>query len=146
MQAKRSQIPRAAFLLAGVAVGAVSRLWSARKSRQIEALRNSVAELRNRVEQGQAALEQKLVHIESRVEDHEARLQDVPSTTQIVEAMEGLLAKTMHSLDQRLSTQAESIELLKTTVCQTDNLLERVLESLDALRQESPDEPTPDLS
>jgi uncharacterized coiled-coil protein SlyX len=40
----------------------------------------------------------------------------------------------MQPLNQRLSTQADSIELLKTTVAQTDGLLERVLESLDALR------------
>jgi uncharacterized coiled-coil protein SlyX len=48
--------------------------------------------------------------------------------------MEQLLAKTMSSLDERLSTQAHSIEVLKTTVSQTDSLLERVLESLDSLQ------------
>jgi uncharacterized coiled-coil protein SlyX len=47
--------------------------------------------------------------------------------------MEQLLAKTMTSLDERLTTQAHSIEVLKTTVSQTDSLLERVLESLDSL-------------
>jgi uncharacterized coiled-coil protein SlyX len=48
--------------------------------------------------------------------------------------MEGLLSKTMTSLDERLTTQAHSIEVLKTTVSQTDSLLERVLESLDSLQ------------
>ena len=48
--------------------------------------------------------------------------------------MEQLLTKTMSSLDDRLSTQAHSIEVLKTTVSQTDGLLERVLESLDSLQ------------
>jgi uncharacterized coiled-coil protein SlyX len=47
--------------------------------------------------------------------------------------MEQLLSKTMTSLDERLTTQAHSIEALKTTVTQTDSLLERVLESLDSL-------------
>jgi uncharacterized coiled-coil protein SlyX len=51
--------------------------------------------------------------------------------------MEQLLSKTMASLDERLVTQARSIELLKTTVSQTDNLLERVLESLDSLQSYS---------
>ena len=48
--------------------------------------------------------------------------------------MEQLLSKTMMSLDERLTTQAHSIEALKTTVTQTDSLLERVLESLDSLQ------------
>jgi uncharacterized coiled-coil protein SlyX len=48
--------------------------------------------------------------------------------------MEQLLSKTMASLDDRLTTQARSIEVLKTTVSQTDSLLERVLESLDSLQ------------
>ena len=63
-----------------------------------------------------------------------AKLAEVPSTAQIVAAMEQLLSKTMTSLDDRLSTQAHSIEVLKTTVSQTDSLLERVLESLDSLQ------------
>jgi hypothetical protein len=40
----------------------------------------------------------------------------------------------MATLDDRLTTQAHSIEVLKTTVSQTDSLLERVLESLDSLQ------------
>ncbi len=51
--------------------------------------------------------------------------------------MEQLLSKTMSSLDERLTTQAHSIEVLKTTVSQTDSLLERVLESLDSLQSYS---------
>ncbi len=48
--------------------------------------------------------------------------------------MEQLLSKTMASLDERLTAQAQSIDLLKTTVSQTDSLLERVLESIDSLQ------------
>jgi uncharacterized coiled-coil protein SlyX len=48
--------------------------------------------------------------------------------------MEQLLTRTMASLDERLTTQANSIEVLKSTVSQTDSLLERVLESLDSLQ------------
>jgi uncharacterized coiled-coil protein SlyX len=48
--------------------------------------------------------------------------------------MEQLLSKTMANLDERLTAQAHSIEVLKTTVSQTDGLLERVLESLDSLQ------------
>ncbi len=72
--------------------------------------------------------------IETRLDEHAQKLTDVPSTSQIVAAMEQLLSKTMASLDDRLTTQARSIEVLKTTVSQTDSLLERVLESLDSLQ------------
>jgi hypothetical protein len=37
-------------------------------------------------------------------------------------------------LDRRLSDQAKSIEVLKTTVSQTDELLERVLDSIHSLQ------------
>jgi uncharacterized coiled-coil protein SlyX len=37
-------------------------------------------------------------------------------------------------LDERLTSQARSIDTLRTTVSQTDSLLERVLESLDSLQ------------
>jgi len=43
----------------------------------------------------------------------------------------------MGSLDERLSTQAQSIDVLKATVAQTDSLLERVLESLDSLQADA---------
>lgn len=130
MQTKRSQIPRGAFLIAGVAVGTAARFWSTRKSRQI-------AGLESRLEGARAEFDRTMARLESRIEEHEARLNEAPSTAQIVVAMEGLLDKTLHSLDRRLSVQSESIELLKTTVSQTGDLLERVLESLDALRSDN---------
>ena len=52
--------------------------------------------------------------------------------------MEQFLSKTMGSLDDRLTAQAQSIDVLKTTVSQTDSLLERVLESLDSLQAYTP--------
>jgi len=76
----------------------------------------------------------RFMQLEARLDEHAARLAEVPSTSQIVAAMEQLLSKTMGSLDDRLTTQAHSIEVLKTTVSQTDSLLERVLESLDSLQ------------
>jgi chromosome segregation ATPase len=81
-----------------------------------------------------AAGEARFAQVESRLEEHAARLADVPSTSQIVAAMEQLLSKTMASLDDRLTNQANSIDVLKATVSQTDSLLERVLESLDSLQ------------
>jgi uncharacterized coiled-coil protein SlyX len=72
--------------------------------------------------------------LESRLEEQSAKLAEVPTTQQIVGAMEQLISRTMNSLDERLTIQAQSIEVLKTTVTQTDSLLERVLESLDSLQ------------
>jgi uncharacterized coiled-coil protein SlyX len=127
-------VPRAALLLAGVAVGAMSRIFQSADERQIGQLRKSVADLEGRLANREALHDNRLNQLESKIGEHERRLNDVPSTSQIVAAMETLLSKTMTSLDERLATQAHSIDVLKTTVSQTDELLERVLESIDSLR------------
>jgi chromosome segregation ATPase len=100
----------------------------------IEELKNSLADLETRLAGRDSASDKRFTQIETRLEEHSVKLSQVPSTAQIVAAMEQLLAKTMSSLDDRLTTQAHSIEVLKTTVSQTDSLLERVLESLDSLQ------------
>lgn len=130
-------IPRVAIFLAGVAAGALSS--SRRESAggdpaAAQDLKRSMLELEQRIAAQENAAANRFTEIESRLEEHAARLAEVPSTAQIVSAMEQLLSKTMSSLDDRLTTQAHSIEVLKTTVSQTDSLLERVLESLDSLQ------------
>ena len=97
-------------------------------------LKRSLAGLEARLQTQEAADAAHSAQVEMRLEEHAAKLADVPSTSQIVAAMEQLLSKTMASLDDRLTTQAHSIDVLKTTVSQTDSLLERVLESLDSLQ------------
>ena len=96
-----------------------------------------VQNLERRFAAQETAVEARFQQIENRLEEHSAKLALVPSTAQIVSAIEKLLSKTMGSLDDRLTTQAHSIEILKTTVSETDSLLERVLESLDSLQAES---------
>jgi len=100
----------------------------------LDDLKKSVASLETRIQSRESADMARLGQIENRLEAHSASLADVPSTSQIVAAMEQLLSKTMASLDERLTGQARSIDVLKTTVSQTDSLLERVLESLDTLQ------------
>jgi len=144
MQADRAQFSRGAVLFAGFAVGALTRaLSNARQARQIAALKVSLADIQARLAATEVERDERLRAVETRLEEHETRLNAVPSTGQIVAAMEELLSKTMLPLNQRLSAQADSIELLKTTVAQTDGLLERVLESLDALRQAPPETDPP---
>ena len=132
--------PRVALFLAGVAAAALTR--PRRESvgmdpAALDDLKRSLKGLESRIESQEAAGVTRFEKIESRLEEHAVRLADVPSTSQIVAAMEQLLTKTMSSLDDRLSAQARSIEVLKTTVSQTDSLLERVLESLDTLQSYS---------
>jgi hypothetical protein len=130
-------LPRVAIFLAGIAAGV---LTGARRERggmdpaALKGLKDSLSGLENRLATQETASANRFTQIELRLDEHAAKLADVPSTTQIVAAMEQLLSKTMSSLDERLSTQAHSIEVLKTTVSQTDSLLERVLESLDSLQ------------
>ena len=130
-------LPRLAIFLAGIAAGALTSSRRERGGPAPEAspeLKRALAELESRLAAQDAANANRFGQIEARLDEHASKLAEMPSTTQIVSAMEQLLAKTMASLDQRLTTQAHSIEVLKTTVSQTDSLLERVLESLDSLQ------------
>ena len=131
-------IPRVAIFLAGVAAGALtnSRRQDGASADPAAAkdLKNSLSNLEERIIAQETASAARFTQIEARLDEHAAKLADVPSTSQIVAAMEQLLSKTMSSLDDRLTTQAHSIDVLKTTVSQTDSLLERVLESLDSLQ------------
>lgn len=129
-------VPRVAIFLAGVAAGVLTsgRRESAGAPEGLQDLKKSLADLETRLAQQGSATAGRLTLIETRIDEHTAKLADVPSTSQIVAAMEQLLSKTMANLDERLTAQAHSIEVLKTTVSQTDGLLERVLESLDSLQ------------
>jgi chromosome segregation ATPase len=132
--------PRVAIFLAGVAAAALTRPRSERAGMDpaaLDDLKKSLASLEARLEARETVDASRFGQIESRLDEHAVKLADVPSTAQIVAAMEQLLTKTMSSLDDRLASQARSIEVLKTTVSQTDSLLERVLESLDTLQSYS---------
>jgi uncharacterized coiled-coil protein SlyX len=123
--------------MAGIAAG---MLASARRERSAAApsatqgLERAIANLEARIAAQETASASRIARVEMRLEEHSAQLAEAPSTSQIVSAMEKLLSKTMSSLDERLTSQARSIDTLKTTVSQTDSLLERVLESLDSLQ------------
>jgi chromosome segregation ATPase len=129
-------LPRVAIFLAGVAAAAITlpRRSGGMDSATADELKRSLAGLEARLQEREVAATARFAEVESRLDEHAAKLADVPSTSQIVAAMEQLLSKTMASLDDRLTTQANSIDVLKATVSQTDSLLERVLESLDSLQ------------
>ncbi len=127
---------RVAFVLAGTAAGAVARRLNGRGGSQIDALQAAVANLEAQLRESTARLERRMTVLESRIDDHEKRLQEVPSMAEITAAVEGLLARGLTRLERRFAVQTDSIDLLKTTVSETDTLLERVLESLDSIRQQ----------
>jgi chromosome segregation ATPase len=136
-------VPRVAIFLAGVAAAALTLPRRERGAATgmdpaaLDEVKKTLTGLERRMELREAADAARFVQVETTLQEHTAKLADVPSTSQIVAAMEQLLSKTMGSLDERLSNQARSIEVLKTTVSQTDSLLERVLESLDTLQSYS---------
>jgi hypothetical protein len=130
-------LPRVAIFLAGIAAAAITlprHRSGGMDSATADELKRSLAGLEARLQEREVAAAARFAEVESRLDEHTAKLADVPSTSQIVAAMEQLLSKTMASLDDRLATQANSIDVLKATVSQTDSLLERVLESLDSLQ------------
>ena len=136
MQNAIKAVPKVAIFLAGIAAGALtfSRRENAKEDAGRGELKNAINNLENRLAAQESANANRLSQIDARLDEHASKLAEVPTTAQIVGAMEELLAKTMASLDERLTAQAQSIEVLKTTVAQTDGLLERVLESLDSLQ------------
>ena len=76
----------------------------------------------------------RLSALESHVKEHDAKLKELPTLAQVVSTMEEMLSSTMSGLDQKLSDQVKSIEVLKTTVAQSDELMERVLDSIYSLQ------------
>jgi uncharacterized coiled-coil protein SlyX len=93
----------------------------------VASLEASVASLTTRYDS-------RLTQLESRVGDHDAKLKELPTLAQVVSTMEEMLSSTMSGLDQKLSEQVRSIDVLKTTVAQSDELMERVLDSIYSLQ------------
>ncbi len=125
---------RLAVLIGGFAAGALVRRWQEHEATSAPRSDRFIRELKAQVR----AHDQRLGRLEARADAHDARLKETPSTAQILSAMDELLAKAMQGLEGRLTAQAQSIETLQMAVSQTDELLERVLESLDTLRDEPP--------
>ena len=128
-------LQRLAVLIGGFAAGTLVRRWQAETTAPSQ---RSVDRLAREMKAHLRSHDQRLNRLEARSDAHEARLKDMPSTAQLASAMDEILATAMSGLQGRLTAQAQSIETLQTTVSQTDELLERVLESLDTLRDQLP--------
>ena len=87
----------------------------------------------------------RLSELETKVGDHDAKLKEIPTLTQVISTMEQMLAGTMTGLDQKIADQVRSIEVLKTTVAQSDELMERVLDSIYSLQSHVADADKPEV-
>jgi uncharacterized coiled-coil protein SlyX len=122
-------LQRLAVVIGGFAAGVLARRWAG----DTPVPRHSLDRLAREFKAQARAHENRLSRLEERTDAHETKLKELPSTTKLLASMDELLAKAMSTLEGRLTAQAQSIETLQLTVSQTDELLERVLESLDTL-------------
>jgi chromosome segregation ATPase len=100
----------------------------------IAALESSVAVLTTRYDGRLAEVESRIGDHDVKLGDHAAKLKEMPTLAQVVSTMEEMLSSTMSGLDKKLSEQVSSIDVLKTTVAQSDELMERVLDSIYSLQ------------
>ena|SRR5579871_4164706 len=129
--------PRLAVLIGGFAAGTLMRRWLAQDApARVVSLDRIGRELKAQVRSQEA----RLGRLETQSERHESLLREMPTRGELIAAMDDLLGKALSGLDTRLTAQARSIETLQMTVTQTDELLERVLESLDTLHETPPGE------
>ena len=155
-------IPRAALLIGGAAIGLVSALLRSIESGKPRAARISSATdsggtalsrmprstqprqtaAPSRVPTGisgqYSILHKRIATLEAMVEQHDAKLRQIPSTEQIVDAMDQVFERGATALHARFAEQTRAIENLQTVVSQTDELLEKVLDSIYSLQPESP--------
>ncbi len=126
-----------AALGAGIAVGVFSapRRRGGTDAAALQNLKRSLTDLEDRLTSQQQAVDAHFRDIDARLEEHAAKLAQMPSTTQIVDAIEQILAKSMSSLDKRLAAQAATIEDLRTKVSQTDSFVEQFFEPQDSRRR-----------
>jgi len=126
-------LERLAVVIGGFAAGLLARRWA----RDGPVPQRSLDRLAREFSARARSHENRLTDLEVRTDVHEAKLKELPSTQQLLAAMDDLLAKALSGLEGRLTAQARSIETLQATVSQTDELLERVLESLETLQEGS---------
>jgi hypothetical protein len=93
----------------------------------------SWTDLNGKVEELEHRFVARLDAIDSRVAEHERRLNDMPPLSAILSATDDAIARKLRGLDEKLTAQSLSIEALRATATQMDDLLPRLLESVEAL-------------
>jgi hypothetical protein len=84
------------------------------------------------------AFDQRLTHVEQAIKtvgEYMDRLDHgIDSLRQENDALRANVAEDLRMFDQKLKTQADSIESTRTAMAQTDDLVERVVEALESLQ------------
>ena len=94
---------------------------------------SSWSELNGKVEELEHRFAVRLDAMDSRMAEHERRLNDMPPLSAILSATDETIARKLRGLDEKLAAQSLSIEALRATTAQMDDLLPKLLESVEAL-------------
>lgn len=128
-------IPRLAVLFGGAAVGVIAAVWRSLEGGKTSAARLPTAPKRATILY--VALQTQIARLEDRVDRQDMQLRAIPSPEQIASAIDGVFERSSKALDERIAEQSRSIESLKAMVSQTDELLEKVLDSIYSLPEMS---------
>jgi len=102
-----------------------------RGSTEVRHLVQSAVDAQEALRTSLGTLEQNLAGVRDKCSRLEIGIEESTRTTAVLEeALSGQLG----TLENELAAQARSIETMRTTVSQTDDLLERVVESFDSLQ------------
>jgi uncharacterized coiled-coil protein SlyX len=112
-------------------------------ARRIDELAGAVVELQARLDglaaPAPGAANQRLNAITERLEEIEKRVDQIategagPPVDQILNAVEHMVTEKIAGLDERLTDQLQAIELLRGASAQTDVLLQKLLNAVEAL-------------
>ena len=152
----------AALLGGGIVLGFVSALRGRRResearapapagatipdlalTRRVEELAALVAGLQRHVDSASAPVEkldavtERVAQLERRVEQIVTEIPSVPSIEQVLAAVEQMVTAKIGGLDERLTDQVHAIELLRHASTQTDALLQRLIQAVENLAEQS---------
>jgi len=115
-------------------------------NRRVDDLATAVTGLQQRLDAVAAPLE-KIDAVTERIGQLEKRVEQMaaeppvagPSIEQVLTAVEQMVATKIGGLDERLTDQVHAIELLRHASTQTDSLLQRLIQAVEGLAQQTSD-------
>jgi hypothetical protein len=123
--------------------------------RRVEELASAIADLQKRVDLGPASaavppsekMGERLEAVNVRIERLEERVEqlasETPPTDHVLAAVEHMIADRIGGLDQRLTDQVRQIELLHRASNQTDMLLQKLIDAVECLAEQSGERAAP---
>lgn len=123
--------------------------------RRVEELASAVVELQERVELGLVSaaapppeeMGERFEAVSLRIERLEKRVEELasetPPTGDVLEAVERMIADRIGGLDERLTDQVRSIDLLRNASEQTDLLLKKLICAVESLAEQAGEKAAP---